>query len=50
MVGLIPVSEYALDDLSAADRVVSHLTVLTDGSSDGFYPEGLLGVSPAAEE
>ncbi|MGH9605356.1 MAG: HEPN/Toprim-associated domain-containing protein [Terracidiphilus sp.] len=36
-----PISEYALDDLSATDRVVSHLIVLTEGSSDRFYLESV---------
>jgi hypothetical protein len=34
-----PISKYALDDLSAEDRVASHLIVLTEGSSDRFYLE-----------
>lgn len=35
-----PISEYALDSLSARERVVAHLIVLTEGSSDRFYLEG----------
>jgi len=34
-----PISEYALDSLSARERVVAHLVVLTEGSSDRFYLE-----------
>jgi hypothetical protein len=34
-----PISEYALDGLSARERVIAHLIVLTEGSSDRFYLE-----------
>jgi hypothetical protein len=34
-----PLSRFALDDLSVADRIASHLIVLTEGSSDRFYLE-----------
>jgi hypothetical protein len=34
-----PIPKYGLESLSAAERVVSHLIVLTEGSSDRFYVE-----------